>query len=344
MVYGTAGITFPSALIEARGDESDEVRAAAIRALARYGPDLDSQIPTLFAMIETEKGDVRTACIGPLQTAWPTPALTPNLIELLKSRDHVIRYNAALLLGRIGPEASAAIPGLIAVLNEPFNAAHFPDPAREAARALGQMGPGNAAIMALVNVIAPEKIDRCLKAFETLENGGPLAPEVPARKALRIMSAIEALGEIGPPAVDAVPALLAAYQKALAAHHSMAGKTIPEALARIAPGSAQAKDAVAGLIVALEPRYYATERAAAIGALAHFGNDAAVAIPALKALQNRTTRSPAPEAAHPGALPNQKAIDEIGEYRVGNAVEQTIAAIEAATKSNAGAMQERAKP
>ncbi len=182
------------------------------------------------------------------------------------------------------------------------------------------MGPSHEAIEALLEVISPEKIDRCLEAFKTLGENGPLAVNIPARKALRIMSATEALGEIGPPAIAAVPALLVAYRKAIEAHHSMAVKTIPEALARIAPHSAAAKGAVAALIGALEPRHYGPERVGAIEALAHFGDEGALAIPKLRALKDDP------------------------EIRVRAVAGKTIAALEAKTKPPAATEVGRAKP
>jgi HEAT repeat protein len=192
-------------------------------------------------------------------------------------------------VSRIGPEAAAATPALIAVLNEPFDASHYLDPAREAARALGQMGPRREAIAALVDVISPEKVERNLASFPRLGETGSPPSDVPARKALRIMSAIDALGDIGPPAGAAVPAMIAAYYKALETDHSMAMTAIPVALGRIAPNSAAAPDAVAVLIRALDAKYPAY-RVGAVEALAHFGTDAAAAIPKLRALQEDSDR------------------------------------------------------
>ncbi len=138
IIYGISNLKLPPELVAVRQDNSAEVRAGAVRALARFGPDLDSEIPAIFAMMAGEEPDVRKACVAPLQVAWPTPALVPTLIGSLKSGDHVVRYHAALLLGRMGPEASAAIPALIVVLNEPFDPSIYPDPVREAARRLAR--------------------------------------------------------------------------------------------------------------------------------------------------------------------------------------------------------------
>ncbi len=312
MIYGSPLVTLPPELVAALKDESAEVRAAAARALARFGPDLDPEIPALLAMMERDETDVRKACGGALQAAWPTPAVVPTLIGFLKSRDHVVRIHAALLLGRIGPEASVAIPALIAVLNEPFDAAYYPDPAREAARALGQMSPTREAIAALVAVISPEKVERNLASFPKPGETGSPPSDVPARKALRIMSAMEALGRIGPPAVAAVPALIAAYRMALRTNHSMAATAIPKALARTAPNSAGAPDAVSVLIRSLDSKGPAFQMGA-IEALASFGSDAAQAIPKLRVLH------------------------EDSDNLVRNAAAKTIAAIEVQTKPDPGA-------
>jgi HEAT repeat protein len=291
-LYSHPDVPFVPELLAALKDSSAEVRAAAARALMHFGPDLDLAIPILLATMEHDIMDVRRACGQALEAAWPSPAFVPALLESLKSNDRATRYHAAQLLGRIGPEASAAIPTLIAFLNEPLSPSG-PDPAVSAARALGQMGPAPEAIAALIEVASAAKIDANLATWAKLPKPTPLqkagtpAEELRLRlesEFLRIIAAMHGLGHIGPPAIAAVPTLIAAYNKALDRHH-LAHAAIPAALGRIAPNSAAAPDAVAALIRGLDAKDI-TARMGAVDALAHFGKDGAAAIPKLRSLEN----------------------------------------------------------
>ena len=241
-IYGSSDMMLPRELVAALKDESAGVRAAAAMAIVDFGPDFDPQIPALIAMMERDEPGVRKACAEALEGAWPSPSLLSTLTEFLTSRNRDVRFHAAQLLGRIGPEASAAIPALIALWKAPSGEL-YPDPARGAARALGQMGPRPEAIAALVEVISPEKVERNLTAHHALlqkwsptgDHGGVVANE------FRIMSAIQGLGDIGPPARAAIPALIAAHKKALELNvtmiHAAAAKSLAALDAQSKPDS-----------------------------------------------------------------------------------------------------------
>ena len=106
-----------------------------------------------------------------------------------------------------------------------------------AARALGQMGPRREAIAALIDVISPEKVERALaywrrrleqdkRAF-ALRQLGKTEPPILRRPCpvgpslCRIFEAVRALGEIGPPAAAAVPALISAFNKSVETDSSL---------------------------------------------------------------------------------------------------------------------------
>jgi HEAT repeat protein len=275
-----------------------------------------------------ERGEslVRGACSKALIEVRPTKALVPTLIGSLKSRDEGVRAHAAELLGRIGPEARGAVPALIAVWREPFGREDRDRPdavswsrfaARKAAQALGKMGPSREAIAALLDEISAEKVERVLAAPPTIgKSGSPTSVDDRARLAasLRVSAAVGALGEIGPPAAAALPALIAAYKKSLETRVVMGFNAIPVALGRIAPSSPLAPDVLAVLIRALDAQNSFT-RQGAIEALERFGQEASAAFPKLRALQ-----------------------DDPDIY-VRTAAAKSLTALEAAHKPNVGAGQ-----
>jgi HEAT repeat protein len=292
VLYAPPDVPYVPELLDALKDPSAEVRAAAARALGHFGPDLDSAIPVLLATMEHDRTDARTACAQALEAAWPSPTFVPALLASLKSNDSEIRYHAAQLLGRIGPEAKAAIPTLSGFLNEPLGPSG-PDPAVSAARALGHMGPTREAIAALIEAVSAAKIDANLAAWAKLPQSRPAnKARTPAdqlrlqlvSESLRITSAMDGLGCIGPAANAAVPNLIAAYDKTLDRHY-MAQAAIPSALGRIAPRSPAAPAAIAALIRALDSDNVSV-RIGAVDALGRFGKDGAAAIPKLRSLEN----------------------------------------------------------
>jgi HEAT repeat protein len=342
LIYSAADVKLPPELVAGLEDESAAVRAAAARALAHFGPDLGPEIPALFAILERDDTDVRRACAAALEAAWPNPALIPTLVELLKSRDRWSSAYAAKLLGRIGPEAKETIPALIAVMNERF------DPAQRdrsdaslatlqsywALRALGQIGPCPEGIAALVDLISPEKVEPALAYVQKLREHDKRAPAlrkvgkaeppmvddpVVGAELSRITEAVQALGEIGPPAAAAVPALISLFNKSVEADWSLSQIALPAALGRIAPNSPAAPDAVAALIRVLDAQDYII-RSGAVEALGHFGRDAAAAIPKLQALQKDS------------------------EQLIRDAAAKTLAAIEAQSEPHAGVDRGQPKP
>jgi HEAT repeat protein len=294
-------LTLPPELVGALSDKSAQVRAAAAGALVSFGPDLDLEIPTLFAMLERDETNVQKACRQALESAWPSPELVPALSRFLQSGDRGVRGCAALLLGRIGPEARRTIPALVAILNERIDAAERDRsdavtspgfPAFCAVRALAQMGPSREAIAALAELISPERIERYLALSRTNSHVGPQRGVDPVEpmQAGQMFAAVRGLGEIGPPAAAAVPALISAFNRSIETDWVLSQEAIPVAIARIAPNSPAAPAAVAVLIRGLDAKNQ-SNRVGAADALGKFGTDAAPAIPRLRALQNDPDRS-----------------------------------------------------
>ncbi len=95
-------------------DPDPDVRRSAATTLGRLGPDARAAVPSLKEALNT--GDVETVektcpVISRLDPKDARP-LVPRLIKLLSHDDDRCLIAAARTLGRIGPEASAAIPAL----------------------------------------------------------------------------------------------------------------------------------------------------------------------------------------------------------------------------------------
>jgi HEAT repeat protein len=124
-------------LVEACGDESEAVREAAVGALEEMGTPDSELLDGLVALLADEKADVAywaATLIGRLEPE--ASAAVPALIEALENSPHQnVRQRAAWALGKIGPAAVAAAGSLRA-------AAGGDDPrlARLAERALGEIG------------------------------------------------------------------------------------------------------------------------------------------------------------------------------------------------------------
>jgi len=150
-------VPMADALARAMRDPSVQVRTASRRALTALATRAAIVPPAglLAALDPAGSADLREGALAvmPAFEARLGRAI-PLLIEALSDRDPGLRYRAAGVLGGAGPAALAAVPALIAVLEEPFvprphAAAPSPagrppvdvppgrlDPACEAARAL----------------------------------------------------------------------------------------------------------------------------------------------------------------------------------------------------------------
>ena len=114
-----------------------------------------------------------------------------------------------------------------------------------------------------------------------LSTGKPDEPGIPERW----FHAAEALGEIGPQARMAIPALIAALNQLLDSKKQMPDlDPMVDAIGRLAPGSSSVAAAADVLIRLLDPRYqswYAGARSHAAKLLGSFGRTATAAIPNL---------------------------------------------------------------
>ena len=186
-------------------------RRAGIYGLMGIGPEAKAAVPALIEALDHEHFHTQYWACRALREIGPgAKAAVPVLVRLLKDDMASVRRHAAQALGGIGPEiGEEAIASLTAALKDPT------EPVREdAAIALGKIGPpAKAAAPALEKALAK----------------GPLAARAPGARSLWLITgrpdpavgvlveelgdfnwgydAAQALGEIGPPAASAVPAL-----------------------------------------------------------------------------------------------------------------------------------------
>jgi HEAT repeat protein len=258
------------ALTASLSDAEPSVRESAISGFSLLGKASKVDLPPeLLAGLKDESPSIRRATSKALGNVQLSPAAVPILIEALEGGDREIRFHATELLSRLGPDAKQAVPALLATLREPWDAEERKrsqrvgwdwDPACGAAKALGRIATSEEVIANLARMLSSDIAERT-------------------------SSAAEGLGDLGPPAVAAVPSLIAAYEKVVGSRqHTIGQIRIPSALARIAPGSRSAPEALAILVRALDSGDVSV-RLGAAQAVGRFGRDATRAIPKLRTLE-----------------------------------------------------------
>jgi HEAT repeat protein len=220
-------------------DEDTIVRVSAVKAMEKIGA---AAVPRLAEALASPCRRVRREAAWALGRLGPAaePAVVP-LMTALRDRDPKVAQAAAHTLGLIGPKASGAAEALVVVLADSnyllcrmaawalaqIGAAAVPALIQaltspdmfvrcEAAWALAQIGrAASDAVPALVTVLRSDEAQCLAKAMTSLpaeaEHLCQTTPVfIPPRKGTAeafCLSAIKALGEIGPPAAEAVPDL-----------------------------------------------------------------------------------------------------------------------------------------
>jgi HEAT repeat protein len=165
------------ALLQAAKDTDPGVRGYAVSGLGRIGAPPERAIPAIVAVLEKDESRSAALALGKFGSQ-AAPAIAP-LTKALGYKQSLTRASAAEALGKIGPAARSAAPTLrMRLKDEDDYVRGF------AARALWEV-EGTA---------SPELIDVLIALLKTE----------------KIMLAIETLGEIGPRAEKALPALEAA--------------------------------------------------------------------------------------------------------------------------------------
>jgi HEAT repeat protein len=172
---GVVGLAGVPALTKAVADADAEVRWHAARALGAIGPG-----------------------------AAPAVAV---LSTALADQNPAVRAYAAYALGRIGEASKPAVPQLVAAMKDSDALVR-----REALRAIGQIKPGPAVVVPLfIEVIKNSPPSEIMPALHSMaEFGEKVVPgliEALQHEGAQYWACI-VLAEIGPPAKDAVPALI----------------------------------------------------------------------------------------------------------------------------------------
>jgi HEAT repeat protein len=210
LALGQIGSAAVPELIIALRSPDKYVRREAVWALAKIGPEAASAVFALAKVLRDTDAPVRKGAARALgQIGREARSAIPLLIEALKNSDLLFCRLVAWALGKIG---ASAVPALMRALNHPDKYVR-----REAAWALGHIGPESRSAIGILTTIlknpcsaGPLSVTR--KADPNQETELVFLTSI--RDATLRAYAARALGQIGPEAHSAVPALTAALADA----------------------------------------------------------------------------------------------------------------------------------
>jgi RNA polymerase sigma factor (sigma-70 family) len=237
-------------------DRDPKYREEAVMALGAIAEVDHTLIPTVMASIRDKDSGVREVSVQALSQLVGEPAI-PHLLTALKDPSQENRNWVLYAIGQFGPDARSAVPAVAALLKKGTKADRV-----IAAEVLGRIGPAAAgAVPALVELLKDRSKMECFVAATALGRIGPGAREAvpplidllndtaprrfPFDMALLPLfagpqeyilagDAARALGEIGPAARAALPALLSATDPAIEG-------MVREAIRMIDPSAAKKK-------------------------------------------------------------------------------------------------------
>ncbi len=201
----------------ALADKNPLLRRRAATALGLYGPEAKAAIPELIAALADREGDVRDRVIQTLIRVGPDAL--PALLKALHHDAPLVRSGTWQVVVGMGPAARPLLPDVVAVLRDPKEDA---DGRQAAAGAVAAMGlEGKVAIPALLEVL--KGTDDAVRSAAALalsvvgtENADVVAALAVALKDAKYplgeVGAAQALRNLGPAAVKALPDLLGVLQ------------------------------------------------------------------------------------------------------------------------------------
>jgi hypothetical protein len=156
-------------------------RAEIVRSIGSFRGDALSALGDLSKALTNPEQDVRAAAAWALsQVGPPAASAVPALVAALTDPNPRVRCLAAIALREMGPHATNAVPALAKALGDSEPSVRAP-----AAQALGAIG-------ANAKASVPSLVDRL---------------NVPGEPSFVLRSVVVALGQIGPDAASALPAL-----------------------------------------------------------------------------------------------------------------------------------------
>ena len=179
----------------------------ACHTLTLIGPDAADAVDRLLNLMNSKNVELRWHAIHALGVIGAKPEqVVPALVKHLQSDSPLIRFHAAQALGDLGPAGAPAVPALVGALKDADLSVR-----RAAADSLGEIGPAaKASIPALVAALDDAAGSVTLNAIESLGQIGkasvPALLEKLKEQHFQLL-ATTVLGEIGPDASEAVPAL-----------------------------------------------------------------------------------------------------------------------------------------
>jgi HEAT repeat protein len=184
--------------------DDEKARGAAVRALGRIGPPAKAAASGLTAILADKDDQLVSDAALALAAIGPDAAkAVPALSGLLAKPDAGCRYAAALALGRIGAASKSAVPAL-------------------------QKQIGKEPMISIASVWAIKRIDPANRSLAPA--AVPVLNKlVTAKDEILRVQAAGALGDLGPEARDAVPAL----KKLLDDPNEEVRRTAADSLAKI---------------------------------------------------------------------------------------------------------------
>jgi HEAT repeat protein len=205
-----------TALSRTLKDADKDVRWSSAYALSSIGPDARAAVPDLLQILKDPEDGVRQqAALSLGNLASDNPAAVPALTTALHDSAPGVRQAAAASLARMGLAAKPAVPALAASLRD-----RDEDTRRQAALTLGELGPtAREAVPALIAAFAnkqeqPDLRGVFLTALIRLKPSSaeliPLLIQGITDSNITIqITSVVTLGDLGPQAREAVPALKA---------------------------------------------------------------------------------------------------------------------------------------
>lgn len=193
------------------GDKA-ALRAEAARALSRFG---EAGVGPLSEALANSEPAVRAqACVGLGDAGEAAGAATPSIARLLKDADSTVRISAGQALARIGAGSRPVADEILATIRS----SKEPTLTMVLCRAIKEIGPSVAEAAVPVLIGAAKSLgDKAVNAVEAIGAMGEAAASATptllsiaattGQPGLRV-SAIQSLGEIGPPAKAASAPLL----------------------------------------------------------------------------------------------------------------------------------------